>query len=136
MREELYYHLSNDAGISALVGDRIYPQRVATTDALPYIDFTFSDRDAMYDQDGYDSNNKATVIINSNATTLISAVAIAKAVFDSLDIQQQEIGDTGNKELLMSTRLETEFDNEDLLDGSEDGVRIVTQTYTLSYKEA
>ena len=66
MIEQLYYRLSNDANITALVGDRIYPQRVPTTDALPYIDFLFTDRDAMYDQDGYDKNNTAIVVINSN----------------------------------------------------------------------
>ena len=67
---------------------------------------------------------------------MISAIAIAKTVFDSLDIQNQKIGDTGNQEELMSTTLETEFYDDDLFDGSEDGVRIVTQTYTISYKEA
>ena len=136
MREELYYLVSNTAALTALTGDRIYPQRVPTTDALPYVDFTLTDRSANYDQDGYDNYNSAIVVINSSTTTLLSAVNVAAEVFTALNIQNQLIGDTGNKQELCSTTLETESDNFDLLDGSEDGVRTITQTYTISYLEA
>ena len=135
MRQQLYYHLLNDAGVSAIVGAKVYPQRVPSGQALPYVEFTFDGRDASYDQDGYDKWNQVTVQINSASSTLLGAVTLAAAVFSSLDIQDQQLGEVGSQEKLTSTTLETEFDNFDLFDGSEDGVRILTQTYTISYME-
>jgi len=136
MREQLYYHLANTAGLTALVSSRIYPQRIPTGSALPYIGFTFDSRDAAKDQDGYDKYNEVTVTIQSNADTLGEAVAVAKQVFNSLAIQNVLMGEALNQEELCSTTLETETDNFDLFDGSEDGVRELTQTYTIRYLEA
>lgn len=136
MREQLFFLLNNTAALTTLIGDRIYPQRVPTSDGLPYIDFTFTDRLSSYDQDGYDKYNQAIVVINCNGPTLSSAVNVGKEVFTALEIQNLLIGDTGNQEELCSTTLETESDNFELNDGSEDGVRTLTQTYTISYLEA
>ncbi len=137
MREQLYYLLDNTAAITSLVASRIYPQRVPTSAVLPYIDYEFTDRSAKYDQAGYDDYNHATVVINSNAATLLDAVNLSKQVKIALDIQNVLIGDAAaTQEELCSTTLETEFDSDELNDGSEDGVRILTQTYTISYMEA
>ena len=136
MREQLFYHLDNTAALTSLIGDRIYPQRVPTSDALPYIDFEFTDRFTGYDQDGYDNYNHAIVVINSSGATLSDAVDVAKQVFVALDIQNVLIGEALNQEELCSTTLETEIDNDELNDGSEDGVRTLTQTYIISYMEA
>ena len=122
--------------MTALVSSRIYPQRVPTGQALPYVDFSFDDRDPSKDQDGYDKYNEATITINSNADTLGAAVAVAQQVFTSLAIKNVLFGEAGNQEELCSTTMETESDNFDLFDGSEDGVREVTQTYTIRYLEA
>jgi len=136
MREQLFYLLDNTAAITALVGSRIYPQRVPTSASLPYIDFEFTDRLASYDQDGYDTYNQAIVVVNCNAGTLLGAVELGEAVFAALDIQNLLIGEAGDQEELCSTTLQTEFDSDELNDGSEDGIRILTQTYTITYMEA
>jgi len=135
MREQLYYHLSNTAALTSLVSTRIYPQRVPTGKSLPYVDFSFDERDAFKDQGGYDKYNEVTVTINSNAATLGGAVAVAQQVFTSLAIQNVLMGEVGNQENLCSTTMETEIDNFALFDGSEDGIREVTQTYTIRYLE-
>ena len=136
MRRQLYYLLSNTAALTALVGDRIYPQRVPTSDGLPYVDFEFTDRVTDYDQDGYDNYNMAIVVINSNAATLLAASNVAAEIFTALNIQNVLVGEVGSQEELCSTTLETEIDNFELNDGSEDGIRTITQTYTISYMEA
>lgn len=136
MREQLYFHLVNTAALTALTSTRIYPQRAPTSDSLSYIDFEFTDRITNYDQDGYDKYNQAIVVINCNAPTLSGAVDIGKEVFTALNIQNVLIGEAGNQEELCSTTLETESDDFDLNDGSEDGLRTLTQTYTISYLEA
>ena len=136
MRKQLFYLLDNTAAITALVGSRIYPQRVPTSAALPYIDFEFTDRSAKYDQDGYDTYNHATVVVNCNAATLLEAVDLGAEIFTALNIQNVLVGEAGDQEELCSTTLQTEFDSDELNDASEDGVRILTQTYTISYMEA
>lgn len=136
MREQLVYHLKNTAALTSLVSARIFPQRVPTGQALPNVDFTFDERLPNYDQAGYDRFNEVTITINSNASTLGGAVTVAKQVFESLNIQNILIGEAGNQEELCSTTLETESDDSFLFDGSEDGVREVTQTYTIRYLEA
>lgn len=136
MREQLYYHLANDAGVTAIVGTRIYPQRVPTGQPLPYLEFSFIDRELSYDQDGFDNYNKTRVEVECNAATLGESVILAKAVFGSLNIQNVLFGEVGNQEELCSTTLEDELDNFALFDGSEDGVRVISQTYIISYLEA
>ena len=74
MREQLYYHLANTAGLTALVSSRIYPQRIPSGKDLPYVGFTFDSRDASYDQDGYDNYNSVSLTIQSAAATLGEAV--------------------------------------------------------------
>ena len=134
MREQLYYYLQNYAGLTALIGARIYPQRVPTGAALPAVDFSFSGRSPEYDQDGLDGENEVTVDFSCNADTLGEAVTIAAQLYAAMNIQMQAFGEGGNTVYLYSTTLQGEFDNFDLFDGSEDGARIVTQTYTIRYK--
>tara|TARA_R100000951_G_C2517147_1_gene142223 strand:+ start:56 stop:463 length:408 start_codon:yes stop_codon:yes gene_type:complete len=135
MREQLYYYLQNYAGLTALIGANIFPQRVPTGKALPTLAYTFSGRQPEYDQDGLDGENEVTVEFNCNASTLGGAVAVADQLYLAMAIQNDAtFGELGNYVTLYSTTLETEFDNFDLFDGSEDGTRIVTQTYTLRYK--
>jgi len=135
MREQLFYYLSNFAGLTALVSTRIYPQRVPTGKALPTLSYTVTGRTPEYDQDGLDGENEVTVEFHCNAPTLGQAVAVADQVFLSMAIQNDAaFGEAGNVVTLYSTTCETEFDNFDLVDGSEDGTRIVTQTYSIRYK--
>jgi hypothetical protein len=135
MREQLYYYLQNYAGLTALIGARIYPQRVPTGAALPYVVFTFVGRTPEYDQDGLDGENEVTVQFDCCGSTLGSAVNVAAQIYAALDTQNDAtFGELGNYVTLYSTTLEAEADQDDLFDGSEDGTRIVTQTYTLRYK--
>jgi hypothetical protein len=135
MREQLYYYLQNYAGLTSLVGARVYPQRVPTGAALPNLDYVFLGRDPEYDQDGLDGEEEVTVLFNCNAATLGEAVSVSQQLFTALAIQNNAtFGELGNYVTLYSTTLEAESDQDDLFDGSEDGTRIVTQTYTLRYK--
>ena len=135
MREAIYYYLSNFAGLTSLVGSRIYPQRVPTGKGLPYLSFTLSNRQPNYDQDGYDEWNTVFFEFECVATTLKEASDVANQLFNAWDIQFQDIGDT-TKIYVHSTTLESDFDDDDLFDGSEDGYRKITQTYSIRYKES
>ena len=136
MRTQLYDRLSNFAGLTALVGDKIYPQRVPTSDALPYVVFDVIDREASYDQAGYADYNKLLVEISSCGVSIAQCDSVAKQVFAALNIINTEIGATGDKEELCAAYLLSESDNFFLFDGSQDGVREITQTYQITYLEA
>ena len=136
MRKQLYYHLANTAAVSAVVGDRIYPQRVPTSDALPYIVFDITSREVEYEQDGYTTYNKLYVDISCCATTIAVCADLKNKVFTALNIQNTQIGEAGDKQEVCRISLLSESDNYFLLDGSEDGVREITQTYSINYMEA
>jgi len=132
---KLYDRLSNFAGLTALVSDRIYPQR-ATSDALPYVVFDVIDREASYDQAGYADYNKLLVEISSCGVLIAQCDSVAKQVFAALNIINTQIGAVGDKEELCATYLLSESNNFFLFDGSQDGVREITQTYQITYLEA
>ena len=136
MRKQLYNFLSNEATITAIVGDRIYPQRVPTSDALPYLVFDIVGREVDYQQDGYNSFNKLSVEISSCGVSIAQCSALADAVFLALQLIQTQIGAIGDKEQVSAVYLLSESDNYFLFDGSEDGVRETTQNYQINYMEA
>jgi hypothetical protein len=137
MRKQLYYHLANDAGISALVGSRIYPQMAPTESSKPYIVFTFNGQTADYEQSGRIPYRKDTIEFTIAGTTIASLEPIAQAINDALDIQSVNIGDPlGTQERVNATTFLTEYDDFDLVDGSEDPVYTITQQYEINYQEA
>jgi hypothetical protein len=137
MRKQFYYHLSNDAGISALVGSRIYPQLAPTEGAKPYIVFTFTGMTSSYEQTGRIPYRKDSIEIIIAGTTIASLEPIAQAVNDAMDIQSTNIGDPlGTQERINATTFLSEYDDFDLVDGSEDPVYTITQTYEINYQEA
>lgn len=136
MRAQLVHYLKSFAGLSALVGSNIFPQRAPTADAAPYVTIKVVDRDPSYDQDGADGYNQQFFEINSNGETLLDAVDVSYQIEQAMKIQNTIIGDVGETELLRSTTLLSESDNFDLFDGSQEGIRTVTTTYRISYTEA
>jgi len=136
MRKQLVFYLKNFPGLNALNGDRVYAQRAPTSASLPYVTITVEGLDPDYYQNGEDGRQLQTFNIISNGATLAAAADAALQVKKALNIQQQQIGDTGKKEFLFSTTMLGEFDNFDLFDGSQEGVRKVEQTFNISYKES
>lgn len=136
MRTQLYNLLSTNAAISAVVGDRIYPARVPKADALPYIYFEFNGRDIDYQQDGYTGYEQLSVDISCCGSSVAVCDDLSDKVFTALNVQNTQVGDTGDKKELCRAYLKGESDNYFLFDGSEDGVREITQTYSINYMEA
>ena len=137
MRKQFYYHLANDAGISALVGARIYPQLAPTEGSRPYIVFTFTGSTSSYEQMGRITYRKDSVEIIIGAPTIAQLEPIAQAVNDALDIQSVNIGNpAGTQERINATTFLSEYDDFDLVDGSEDPVYTITQQYEINYQEA
>jgi hypothetical protein len=136
MRTQLYHKLSTYAGLTALVSDRIYPQRVPKSDSTPYVVFDVLDNPAGYQQSGYNSFGTMTVEISSVGVTIAECASVRAQVFAALDEENAEWGDTGDKIQVHSCKKLFESDNFFLNDGSEDGIREITETYQINYTEA
>ncbi len=136
MRKQLAFYLRNFPGLSALVGDRVYPQRAPTSAQAPYVVLKLSDDQSFYDQDGIYDYQHQNFDIECNGETIGSAADVNTQVKQALKIQNILIGDTGKQEYLNTTTLLGGFDNFDLFDGSQVGIRTVTLTFRITYKEA
>lgn len=135
MRRQLGFYLKSVAALTAVVAQRIYQQRAPTGAVTPYVVYSINGGTPNYDTDGEDGNERLIVEIESSGVSIAQADSANIEVRKAMDIQFQLIGDTGDQEYLMATTRQSEFDNFDLFDGSQQGVRTITTTYELSYKE-
>lgn len=137
MRKQLYYHLSNDVNIASLVGSRIYSHIAPTDSLLPYIVFRFEGQTSDYEQTGRLAYRKDIVEFTIAGSTISSLESIAQSINDSLDIQMTNIGDPlATQERVHATTFLSEYDDYDLVNGSEDPVYTITQQYEINYEEA
>lgn len=135
MRQAIQFYLQGFAALTAIVSARIFPQRAPTGTALPYLTFIVTGQDPDYDQGGFNGYIHNTFEFHCNGATLKDSILLSQALFSALEIQNTVIGDTGFQSFLRSTTQQSEFDNFDLFDGSQEGVRIVTTTYDISNQE-
>ena len=92
--EALAYQLQNDAGVSALVGTRIYPAGTTPSNAAsPYMTYGKTLTDPVRHQQGASNLTMTIVSINCWGMTPQSAVAVADAVYAALDEFAGDMGD-------------------------------------------
>ena len=89
----LFAHLSAAAGVTALVGTRIYPNFQAAADtAKPYVTMQRVGQTPVNDLDGEDALQNPRVQIDCWGTTALSARAVADAVRAALVGQHAAMG--------------------------------------------
>ena len=84
IESSLYTALSQDAGVSAITANRIYPLVVPTASALPAIDFAFVGGSVQGTFDGR-GLAKMRVEVNCWGDTYADAVKLRSAVIQALD---------------------------------------------------
>lgn len=85
LEEALYSHMTNQAGITALVGARIYPILMAQTAILPAIVYTRISTVREYSLSGFTGMTTARIQIDIMAQYASTAKTIADSVRFSLD---------------------------------------------------
>jgi len=85
LEEGLYDHLTNDAGVSALVGTRIYPLVVPQDVALPAIAYQRISGPRDHAHDGPSGLGRARMQFTFVGTSYSQAKSVAEAVRASLD---------------------------------------------------
>ena len=76
--------LGNAAGVSALVGNRVYPNIAQKGAALPYIVYSRSDTEKFSSLTGTNDPANARIEIGCTGSTYSSAKAVADAVIAAL----------------------------------------------------
>lgn len=89
----LYAWLTAQAGVSALVGDRLYPLRLPQKCAYPAIRYERDNTDRSTDHDGQGDLLTTDLQLDSVATTLAAAVNVADAVRSALLNYSGAMGD-------------------------------------------
>ena len=136
MKSSFYYYMTQDSGLSALVGARMYRSLGPSGSTKPYIVFSYDGAQASYDQAGRNEYSKRTVNIECVGSTPGSCDDVADAFKSFMDFQNVEIGDVGDKTQVFATTFLSEYDNFDLVDSSQSPDFIINQSYEISYKEA
>jgi hypothetical protein len=81
----IYYLLSNNAGLSALVGTRVFPEIAEQNTALPYVVYTIRSNEPSDTQRGPSELDTASIEVNCFADTYQTAIAISVAVRAAID---------------------------------------------------
>lgn len=125
----IYARLSGDAGVSALVGTRIYPGAGPEGATYPLVLYNQIDSGAVRDLSSATDHFRTLQQIDVYATTKSSAVAIAAAVRASLDYK---LNQTWGGLSIPASRFDDQFDS-----GFEEGSNLhrIIQQYRISYKE-
>lgn len=125
----LYSRLSTDAGVTALVGTRIYPQRGPENATYPLVLYQMIDSGPVRDLASATDHFRTLMQIESYATTQLAAEAIAAAVRASLDYK---INQTWGGVSIPASRFDDQFDS-----GFDEGSNLhrIIQQYRISYKE-
>ena len=82
---DLYTTLANDAGVSALVSTRIYPNLVPESAANPCIDYSTITETRMDTLSGVGDARRSTIQISCHADTYAAAKGLFEAVYSALE---------------------------------------------------
>ena len=82
---DLYDTLSNDAGVTALVSTRIYPQIAPESASLPYITYEVVSGERFSTIPGVGDAKRKRIQINNHDNTAAAARALAVAVEAALE---------------------------------------------------
>ncbi len=118
IEEALYSHLTNDAGVSALVGNRVYPLMAPQDAALPHLVYQRISSPRLRSHGGPSGLAHPRFQITATAGSYSAARSLANAVRASLDGFRGTMG--GGVSVGAS-----------FLDNEADGYQDVADTYTV-----
>jgi len=111
--EALYDHLNADAGLTALVGDRIYPNTAPQRGTMPQVVLRTASAERYYSHGGPSQVADVRVEISCWSKSYLEAKKVADAVRKAIEGSQKgTIGTTSTLEV-MGMRLENEIDTYD-----------------------
>lgn len=106
---DLYTYLSTDAGLSALISTRLYPDEAPESASLPYVVYSQLAQAESYHLGGNAGLPRVTLTYDIYAATAVSRDAVCSALFDAVDAYQGLIGSTDVRQIQLENRIDTEL---------------------------
>jgi hypothetical protein len=122
--------LSDDAGVSALVSSRISPEWRREGTALPAIVYSIDSRAPVRTLTGTTSLAEFSVAVDCIASTMSGARALAAVVSDVLN-DNTSYGTVDGTKISWSATDGEDVERMDDQEGTDDGPRVVRQTYRI-----
>jgi len=126
----IYRRLTDDAAISALVSNRISPDFRREGTLLPAVVYSVDGRDPVRTLNSTTTLAEFSVSIDCIATTMAGARALAVAVFESLN-DNSSWGTVDGTLISWSATTGEDVERMDDQEGTDDGPRVVRQTYRI-----
>ena len=117
IRKALWYHLTQDSAISALVSTRVYHQFAPSGTALPYVTYQRISHDHMRHLTAGSSHAVARYQVDGWAKDTQGADALAEAIREALDNYRGNMGESGDTVAAVSF---LESDRDDMVGPSDD----------------
>ncbi len=127
----LYTELSGNAGVSALVGTRIYPQKLAQDATLPALVYSVISDPRELTLDGPSDFIRARVQVDAWADTYLEAIALSDAVRAAINGENNSLG----AQAVQFVYLDSQADAEPFVEGDTIEYRR-TQDYIVIYTES
>lgn len=137
IKNALFDHLAADAGVLALVSDRVYPQIPDPKAGFPRVTFQLLGTDQVRFLGGSSGIRDVTIQIDSWAQSSPGSVALAAAVNAALEPFGEDPGDMGDPAVdVRGIFLDDERDDGEMsTDKNGDTVFRTIQTYSVWYRE-
>ena len=92
IEQAFYEHLTNDAGIAALVSDRIFPETIPANQEPPAITYGFDFSYRSHTMGGQGQYRRDLLVVNCWSLRMSEAIAIANAVEAALVDYRGQLG--------------------------------------------
>ena len=122
VEEALYARLAADAGVSALVSARIYPEQAVQADTFPLVTYSEASAEFLYSLAGRINLNKYSMHLDVYASSYSSAKAVRAALMACLDGMQQTAIGAGTVTVLGSFLEQGESGHEAPIHADEYGI--------------
>lgn len=131
----LFTHLTEDAGVSALVGLRVYPQRRPQKGgSLPCIVYTRTGGEHVHHLLGVSGLCRADFDLDCQAETYIEAKALSEAVRNAMDgVRNRTVGGVNIRSMTLQGDSDTDYGPEN---SSDENVVSVSTEYQIWHVES
>lgn len=133
INEALYGYLSANAGIVALINDRIYPEIADAGAPLPYIVYTQINKNSVHSSEGSAGLAFRRIQFSIWATTTSERQSIAEALRDAFDGLRATLSGVDVRSVLLQNEFSVTDNAED---GSEAPIFGTHQEYVVCHKES
>ncbi len=136
LEDAIWFLITNDSTVAALVVSRVYPVLAPQGAAIPYVTFQRISGPRVYHMGGATGLARVRMQVDCFAADYVAVKALATAVRGALEAQRGSLGGAGLKINFRMMHLEDDQDSgPDITPGAATGIRRVTQDWDIWHTE-